>query len=176
MIENRMFSINYWSLPTINFKNKKTQLLKLVKSFPEKKHGMQTFYTNRQDVRVGFKEAFANIMSEELELFKNKIKKSLIIEDIWSVSYKSGDYHTTHNHGSTGLTGLLYLQMDKENANTTYIQPWNNFENDTTIYYQMPASEGLLTIVPKFVNHFTQPNKSKKLKRIISFDMGFADV
>ena len=66
--------------------------------------------------------------------------------------------------------------MDKENANTTYIQPWNNFENDTTTYYQMPASEGLLTVVPKFVNHFTQPSKSKKLKRIISFDMKFADV
>ena len=23
----------------------------------------------------------------------------------------------------------------------------------------------------RFVNHFTQPNKSKKIKRIISFDM-----
>jgi hypothetical protein len=29
----------------------------------------------------------------------------------------------------------------------------------------------LITVVPKFVNHFTQPNKSKKIKRIISFDM-----
>ena len=63
------------------------------------------------------------------------------------------------------------LEFDKNNPTTTYIQPWNNIENDTTLYYNMPAQEGLITVIPKIVSHFTHPNKSKKIKRIISFDM-----
>ena len=104
-------------------------------------------------------------------MLSQRLKKDIQIEDIWSVSYKSGEYHTPHNHGTTGLTGILYLEMDKNSPTTTYIQPWNNQYTDTTLYYNMPAHEGLITVVPKFVNHFTQPNKSKKIKRIISFDM-----
>jgi len=171
MIENSLFTINYWSTPVINFKNKKHQLQKLIKSFPEKRHGLQTFATNRQSDRSGFAESFNNICGEELSMLSQKLKKDIQIEDIWSVSYKSGEYHTPHNHGTTGLTGILYLEMDKNSPTTTYIQPWNNQYNDTTLYYNMPAHEGLITVVPKFVNHFTQPNKSKKIKRIISFDM-----
>ena len=171
MIENTLFKIDYWTTPVLNFKNKKIQLQKLVKSFPEKRHGIQTFATNRQSDRSGFAEAFNNICGEELSMLSQRLKKDIQIEDIWSVSYKSGEYHTTHNHGTTGLTGILYLEFDKNNPTTTYIQPWNNIENDTTLYYNMPAQEGLITVIPKFVSHFTHPNKSKKIKRIISFDM-----
>lgn len=171
MIENTLFKISYWSTSVLNFKNKKPQLQKLVKSFPEKKHEMQSFATNRQSNRSGFIEAFSNICGEELNMLSQKLKKNIQIEDIWSVSYNSGEYHTPHNHGTTGLTGILYLEFDKTNSSTTYIQPWNHIENDTTLYYNMLAHEGLITVVPKFVNHFTQPSKSKKIKRIISFDM-----
>ena len=61
MIPSNLFTIPMWSIPCLNFSNKKKQLEKLVKSFPEKKHGMQTFFTNRQHDRTGFKEAFTNI-------------------------------------------------------------------------------------------------------------------
>ena len=43
MIENTLFNIPVWSLPTLNFKKKKPQLEKLCKAFPERKHGIQTF-------------------------------------------------------------------------------------------------------------------------------------
>src|SRR6056300_964776 len=171
MIQGNLFTIPMWSLPTLNFSNKKKQLEKLVKGFPEKRHGMQTFATNRQSDRSGFAEAFANICGEELNMLSQRLKKDIQIEDIWSVSYKRGEYHTPHDHGSVGLSGILYLNMDKNSPTTTYIQPWNNQYTDTTLYYNMPAHEGLITVVPKFVNHFTQPNKSKKIKKIISFDM-----
>jgi hypothetical protein len=103
-----------WSLPTLNFSNKKKQLEKLVKGFPEKRHGMQTFATNRQSDRSGFAEAFANICGEELNMLSTRLKKDIQIEDIWSVSYKKGEYHTPHDHGSVGLSGILYLNMDKK--------------------------------------------------------------
>jgi hypothetical protein len=171
MIEDILFKVNFWSTPVINFKNKKPKLQKLIKNFPEKKHGIQAFATNKQSNRNGFKEEFLNICNEELSMLSQILKKNIQLEDAWSVSYKSGEFHTPHNHGTTGLTGILYLEFDKTSPTTIFIQPWNNIENDTTFYYNMPANEGLIIIVPKFVCHFTKPNKSKKIKRIISFDM-----
>ena len=82
MIENTLFKINYWTTPVLNFKNKKIQLQKLVKSFPEKRHGIQTFATNRQSDRSGFAEAFNNICGEELSMLSQRLKKDIQIEDI----------------------------------------------------------------------------------------------
>ena len=171
MIPGNLFTIPMWSIPCLNFSKKKKQLEKLVKAFPEKKHGMQPFATNRQSDRSGFAQAFSNICGEELNMLSGKLKKDIQIEDIWSVSYKKGDYHTPHNHGATGLTGILYLNMPKDGPVTQYIQPWNDWQTDRTIYYPLPVREGSIVVVPKFVRHFTEPNNLTKLKRIISWDM-----
>ena len=100
MIDSTLFQIPMWSLPTLNFSKKKKQLEKLCKAFPEKKHGMQNFYTNRQRDRTGMADAFNNIIGEELQMLSQKLEKDIQIEDIWSISYKKGDYHSAHNHGS----------------------------------------------------------------------------
>ena len=171
MIPNNLFTIPMWRLPTLNFKKKKQQLEKLCKAYPETKHGLQTFYTNRQINRTGFAEAFSNILADELEMLSKRIKKTIVFEDIWSVMYKKGDYHTPHDHGSTGLAGILYLNMPKDGAITQYLQPWNDWISDRTIYYPLPVREGDIVVTPKFVRHFTEPHKSNKLKRVISWDM-----
>ena len=171
MILKNLFNIPMWSIPTLNFSKKKKQLEQLVKGFPEKKHGLQTFATNRQSDRTGFVEAFSNICGEELNMLSKKIQKDIQIEDIWSVSYKKGDYHTPHDHGSTGLAGILYLNMPKKAPVTQYIQPWNDWYSDRTIYYPLPVNEGTIVVTPKFVRHFTEPHKDTKVKRVISWDM-----
>jgi len=171
MIENTLFNIPMWSIPTLNFKKKKPQLEKLCKAFPEKKHGMQPFSTNRQRDRSGFADAFNNIMSEELGMLSQKLKKDIQLQDIWSVSYKKGDYHTPHNHGSLGLTGILYLNMPKDAYPTTYIQPWNDWYSDRTIYNPLKVNEGDIVVIPRFIKHFTKPHISKQIKRVISWDM-----
>ena len=61
--------------------------------------------------------------------------------------------------------------MPKDGAVTQYIQPWNDWYSDRTIYYPMPVQEGTIVVMPKFIRHFTEPSKSKKIKRIISWDM-----
>ena len=171
MILKNLFNIPMWSIPTLNFSKKKKQLEQLVKGFPEKKHGLQTFATNRQSDRTGFVEAFSNICGEELNMLSKKLQKDIQIEDIWSVSYKKGDYHTPHDHGSTGLAGILYLNMPKKAPVTQYIQPWNDWYSDRTIYYPLPVNDGTIVVTPKFVRHFTEPNKDTKIKRVISWDM-----
>ena len=70
----------------MNFKKKKPQLEKLCKAFPEKKHGLQTFSTNRQKDRSGFTAAFNNIMGEELGMLSQKLEKDIqIIKNIISI-------------------------------------------------------------------------------------------
>ena len=85
MIPGTLFNIPIWTLPTLNFSKKKKQLDRLVKAFPEEKTGLQAFATNRQSDRTGFSQAFYNIMEDELTMLMNRIKKTIIIEDIWSV-------------------------------------------------------------------------------------------
>ena len=62
MIPGALFTIPIWQLPTLNFSKKKKQLETLCKAFPEKKHGMQSFFTNRQSDITGFGEAFNAIV------------------------------------------------------------------------------------------------------------------
>tara|TARA_Y100001963_G_C6687502_1_gene402958 strand:+ start:299 stop:823 length:525 start_codon:yes stop_codon:yes gene_type:complete len=171
MIPGNLFTIPMWSIPCLNFSKKKKQLETLCKAYPEKKHGLQPFYTNRQSDRTNMAQAFTNILADELEMLGKKLKKDIQIEDVWSVSYKKGDYHTPHDHGSVGLTGIIYVNMPKDGAVTQYIQPWNDWYSDRTIYYPMPVQEGTIVVMPKFIRHFTEPSKSKKIKRIISWDM-----
>ena len=171
MIQETLFNIPYYTLPTLNFKVKKKKLTNLLKSYPEKKTGIQPFSTNRQSNRNGLAQGFSKILEEELNLLTNKVKAGVKIKDIWSVSYTKGEYHSPHNHGSIGWAGILYLDLPKDSPVTSYLQPWNDIQNDTSIYHPVKVVEGQIVIVPQFVTHFSPPNNSTKKKRIISWDM-----
>src|SRR6056300_1139427 len=80
MIEETLFKIPYWTIPALNFSEKKKSLTTLLKGYPEKRHGMQTFATNRQSDRSNLAEAFANICGEELNMLTQKLKKDIQIE------------------------------------------------------------------------------------------------
>ena len=171
MIQESMFTIPYWSIPTLNFKEKKKKLQSLCKRHPEDKHGIQTFSTNRQAARIQFKEDLVTILEEEFNMLSETLKKDIRIEDAWSVSYKKGEYHSVHNHSSTGLSGILYLEQPKDAPVTQYIQPWNDYISDRTVYLPIPIQEGSIVVVPSFIQHFSSPNESKKIKKIISWDL-----
>ena len=181
MIQKSLFNIPCWKIQTINFEEKKKKLTKLLESYPEKpidiknwiniSSHLQEFTTNRQSDRSGLAEQFTSIMSEEMEDISKSIQKSFAIPEIWSISYGKGDYHSPHNHSSIGLTGILYLDLPKDSPVTTYIQPWNDIEQDTAQLVVLPMSEGDIAIVPSFVLHFSKPNKSNSKKRVISWDM-----
>ena len=56
---------------------------------------------------------FYNVKKKKKQFFKKtkEIKKNYVITEIWSIIYDKGDHHTSHNHGSMGLTGILYLNL-----------------------------------------------------------------
>ena len=178
MVQASLFNIPFWKIQSIEFKKKKKKLVELLKSFPEEKKeershmlSSQEFVTNRQSDRSGFVEEFASIMNQELEDFSKEIKSDFAITEIWSISYNKHDNHSPHNHGSVGLSGILYLNLPKDSPDTTYMQPWNDYKDDITNYASPLIAEGDIIIVPSFVRHFSKPNKSKSKKRIIAWDM-----
>lgn len=170
MKEDILFEINYLSLKVDNFKKKKQQLLDMLKDYPDYRKVNQNFFTNRQTDRSGMAEKFKKICAKEFATFNEKTKKHMIIEDIWSVRYGQGDFHPIHNHGSVGLTGILYLQTDKEDS-TVYVQPWNDHLTDMTGYHKLRVDEGTMVITPRFVNHFTNPHQSTRDRIVIAFDI-----
>jgi len=91
------------------------------------------------------------------------------VDRAWSVTYDKEHYHVPHNHSSKGYSGIIYLQMKKDSPRTTYIQPWNN-EKDESVLYSPEVKQGDIMIVPQFLTHYTEPNKTFFKKRIISFD------
>ena len=167
-----IFNIPYWKIQIIKFEEKKKELTKLLESYPEdEKNEIQSFVSNRQNDRSGLIKPFTSIMSEEFDVFSKKIKKDFAVHEVWSVSYDKDDYQSVHNHGSIGLTGLLYLDLPKDSPITAYVQPWNDICDNDTQYVMIPIVEGDIVIVPSFVLHFSNPNKSNSKKRIISWDM-----
>ena len=153
MIKEELFNIPIWSTEIENFLDKKKKIERILKSFPEKRTGIQTFLTNRHIVREFLSENFSKVFNEELSNLVKDLNKNIIVDDVWSVSYKKDDYHTAHNHGALGLTGIIYLNMPKNASNTYYIQPWNNWISDKTNYLTFPVKEGTMVIIPKFINH-----------------------
>ena len=107
-----MFSIPLWRLKTNNFNDKKISLKKLFNKCEEKQNEITVgdFTTNRYETNDIVK-SFSEIMAEELQAITQSVKTDLSIKEVWSVSYKKNGFHPIHNHGSTGLSGILYLDI-----------------------------------------------------------------
>ena len=109
-------------------------------------------------------------LRSSVQKYKSEIKE-VWITDVWSVSYEKGDYQATHNHRSTGLSGLLHLENPFDGPNLNIVMPWNDWINDTTRYYSVKYKVGTMVVMPSFLLHSSEPNLSNERKRVISWDM-----
>jgi len=160
-----IFKIEFFKIKCIYFKKKKKLIKEVLKQYPE--IPFDNFYSNRN--RANFIEDFKKIFKDEINFINIKYNKKINLYNLWSVSYKKGNYHVPHNHGSKGYCGILYLDMNKNSPKTTYIQPFQT-EEDTTKLYKPEVVEGDIMIIPQFIYHYTEPNTINFKKRIISFD------
>ena len=174
MIQETLFNIPYYTLPTLNFKVKKKKLINLLKSYPENKTGIQPFSTNRQSNRNGLAQGFSKILEEELNLLTNKVKAGVKISDIWSVSYTKGEYHSPHNHGSCGYSSVTYIKFNKDkHIPTIFIAPFTDPKGNI-IEYAPEIDEGNIIFFPSMINHYVLPNKSSDIRIILSFNLNIS--
>ena len=160
-----IFKIEFFKIKCIGFKDKKKAIEKVLSKYPEMP--FDNFYSNRNKAEIT--QDFKKIFKDEFRLIKTKYNANILLQRAWSVSYNKGNYHIPHNHGSVVYCGILYLDMHKNSPATTYIQPWND-EEDKTKLYKPSVESGDIMIVPQFLHHYTEPNKIKFKKRVISFD------
>lgn len=166
----QLFQIPLIAVDINDWKNKKNTIIELFEDYPEKKIGIQNFHTNKEIVDAAAMISFTNIFNDELKEIANYFKKDITLASVWTVTYEIGDYQTVHNHGSIGLTGIIYLDHNEHSPKTMFVQPWNDCFSDRTIYGNFDDIEGKMILVPSFVNHFSGPVIEGK-KRIISFDL-----
>ena len=175
MLQKTLFDIPIWVKEIENFDSMKSKIYKELSKFPEERN--HKFLTNRVIKRDGLSETFSKIIYKELkELFESVIKyrpeiKDLAVVDVWSVSYNKGDYQATHNHSSTGLSGLLYLENPSDGPDLNIVMPFTDWIDDTTRYYSVKYKVGTMMVMPSFLLHSSEVNLSDQRKRVISWDM-----
>ena len=175
MLQKTLFDIPIWVKEIENFDSMKSKIYKELSKFPEERN--HKFLTNRVIKRDGLSETFSKIIYKELkELFESVIKyrpeiKDLAVVDVWSVSYNKGDYQATHNHSSTGLSGLLYLENPSDGPDLNIVMPFTDWIDDTTRYYSVKYKVGTMMVMPSFLLHSSEVNLSDQPKRVISWDM-----
>jgi hypothetical protein len=131
------------------------------------------FCSDRSNYR-NYSNDFLSIFKDELEEFGQELKlESFKIEDVWTVEYHTGQYHSIHTHGNGNLSAVLYFDQDEIEHSSTHFVVGTDYITNTTEIVSPPVKEGEIIIFPSHILHFTTPNNSKKTRRIISFDITF---
>jgi hypothetical protein len=172
MIEN-LFALRYVKIDTVGWDRKKPEIKSLLDPEEFHRQDLAVFDTDRHHNRNRYLDDFCTIFSDELTKFAFEMGfTQLKMGAIWAVRYGRGDYHSVHNHRSTGYSGILYLDYNPEvHTPSIHVAPWNDPVNDATQLSMPPVSEGSMVFVPSCVLHYTRPNQSDELRQIMAFDM-----
>ena len=152
---------------------KKKGLLNRINKQKFKRTALQTFETDRQTNDKTYVRYLQDFLKDIFFEFCQEAEVTCSMSDAWCVRYQKGDQQTIHNHRGWGFSGVLYVEFDpKVHTPTCFMAPWQNPRTDTT-YLAFPRNikEGTLFIAPSFAHHFVQPNKSRKQRTIVAFDL-----
>jgi uncharacterized protein (TIGR02466 family) len=107
----------------------------------------------------------------------------------WANINRFGDYHDTHNHPRSYLSGTYYVKMPKKTEKLksrndlrpgciTFYDPrpgvnMNAIKDDPYVdpEYTVRPEPGMLLLWPGFINHFVHPNLSRSTRISISFNV-----
>ena len=168
---------NLVELPLLKHKifkweDKKIKIKKIIDNINLEK--CEHFLSSKNVKCEDFKKSFVDIFSEDLNKISDYVKDELILQDVWIVSYEKGNEHYIHNHGQTGLSGVIYLDYDEnEHESTKYLIPFNNPITNNSVIVSEKVKEGDMIVTPSLINHFVPYNKSNKIRSIIGFDLKF---
>ena len=152
---------------------KKKGLLDRIKKQKFIRTALQTFETDRQTNNKAYVRYLEDTLREELFYFCKEAEVTCSMSDAWCVRYEKNDHQTIHNHRGWGFSGIIYVEFDpKVHTPTCFVAPWQEPRSDTTsLAYPKDVKEGTMFIAPSSCLHFVKPNKARKRRTIISFDL-----
>ena len=170
-----MFKIPIVHVSVRNWNEKKPILLDMLnaarmdKSLGEKVQS--DYHTQHNDpiyniqITQLFKEEI-NIFCSELGLSEYRIVMS------WFETSSQGDYHGIHTHGLVGYSVVCFIDYDSdEHTATQFVSPFNNLLTGAALQHSPEVNEGSLIFFPACILHYTEPNKSEKERKILSFNI-----
>lgn len=180
----QMFSVPCIVIECSNWGKQKKQLNNLYKSTQfHSKDGLSTdYFAQKTFNKFSYLKDVEEIFSDELKEFKESVVSPTSSFDMkviaaWFEAAKFGSYHTHHTHGAMGYSAVCYIDYDKnEHDATHFIAPFFNFLTGDDIHFSVPhTKEGMIVFFPSCVAHYTEPNFSKKVRRVLSFNLRFFD-
>jgi hypothetical protein len=113
----------------------------------------------REWVKLIIKDLSLHISKSYLELGYG----GFTLNEIWFQQYLENSEHGWHTH-SGNFTNIYYVELPPDAPKTIIIDPY------TKQKILLDIKEGDIVTFPSFVLHKTLPNKSKKIKTIISYN------
>ena len=134
---------------------------------------LQTFETDRQTAGKSYVHYMQEVLKSYFDEFCHEARVTCSLTDAWCVKYGKGDNQIIHNHRGWGFSGILYVEFDPQvHTPTCFMAPWQDPRTDTTLLaYPQNVKEGTLVIATSFTHHFVHPNKSRKPRIVIAFDL-----
>ena len=128
---------------------------------------------DRQTNNKSYVHYLSQLLSDELNEFCEEAQITCEMTDAWCVRYQKGDHQIVHNHRGWGFSAVLYVEYDpKVHTPTCFVAPWQEAKSDRTLFsYPQDVEEGTLFIFPSYTHHFVNPNKARKHRTVISFDL-----
>lgn len=171
-MKNSIFHNYCYQYASEDWSNKKKFINKWLDNAVFEKDEMQTFSSDRNTNQNRYLEEFGSLFKNELNSFANELGRQIKLKNLWMVKYEKEDWHPPHTHGSTGYSGIIFVEYD-ENEHTPpyFIDPINDRFTDRTNYIIPNVYEGDIVLMRSNVLHFTYPNKSQKNRIILGFDV-----
>tara|TARA_B100000035_G_scaffold314060_1_gene329298 strand:+ start:1917 stop:2471 length:555 start_codon:yes stop_codon:yes gene_type:complete len=115
---------------------------------------------------------FEECVSSVLNNFHKDVGHPVYLRNIWAQRARKGDYHCTHNHGSSGWSAVFYVNFDpKEHTSTGFFSPFTDPATGDVLTYYPEVNEGDIVIFPAQTLHSANPSTSDIERVIISFNM-----
>ena len=102
-----------------------------------------------------------------------------MITQSWFTKTKHRKFAHLHDHGSSDLSGVYYVQTNGEDGNLIFEDPMRSyatnyiFQSITGVNPELPPKNGLIALWPSMIQHRTQPNPTQDVRISLSFNISF---
>tara|TARA_Y100001973_G_C5185082_1_gene327299 strand:+ start:884 stop:1459 length:576 start_codon:yes stop_codon:yes gene_type:complete len=98
--------------------------------------------------------------------------KRLELTDIWYQKYYKGINHSTHCHGATGWSAVIYVEYNpKVHHPTRFFSPFRDIWSGDCCTFEEQVEEGDMIIFPSSILHEAPANQSEIRRTIISYNL-----
>jgi len=167
-----MLTIPFYNYKLKNWERKKEQLLDIISNLSFSNNDkISNVHTTYGTVNETSSKVFS-ILDDDIKNFLADVNYSGDIgADVWFQKYYENQFHSPHNHGSLGYSSVLYIKFDKDvHKATRFMAPFDSPEGND-IEFSPDVDEGSFIFFPSYLKHYALPNKSNKLRIIMSMNI-----